>query len=237
MTSSMGTLSYSSEYTQEGFAFQANVPLLAVGLGKYETSGTARTVTLFDSNGAKLAQVTVSGAASTYSYADLPSPLWLTAGADYTLALFTRPGEWDYLSDTPSISPDLTYVGGRFGFSSNPDTCPTANYYMGGYADLAYYKRQVAGSEPTYTTAATACVETAACETTCMATACGDGIVNTLAGEQCDDGNTKGGDGCSAKCHLEKSSGGNGCGAGAADLLSLVGLAVPLLLRRRRARI
>jgi len=29
---------------------------------------------------------------------------------------------------------------------------------------------------------------------------CGDGILNYLAGESCDDGNTKSGDGCSAKC-------------------------------------
>jgi cysteine-rich repeat protein len=237
LTSWDGNLSYSSEYTQEGFAFQPNVPLLVVGLGKYESSGTDRTITLFDSNDAKLAQTVVSGEASTYSYADLPSPLWLAAAAEYTLAMFTRPNEWDYQSFAPSLSPDLAYVGGRFGFSANPDTCPTMGYYMGGYADLAYYKRQVAASEPDYAAATTACVGTATCEATCNATACGDGTVNALAGEQCDDGNTRGGDGCSSKCLIEKSSGGSGCGAGAAGLLSLVALSMPLLLRRRWARI
>jgi len=32
---------------------------------------------------------------------------------------------------------------------------------------------------------------------------CGDGTVNATVGEQCDDGNTVGGDGCSAQCMLE----------------------------------
>jgi cysteine-rich repeat protein len=37
---------------------------------------------------------------------------------------------------------------------------------------------------------------------------CGDGILQTLEGEQCDDGNTTSGDGCSTSCQLEITTGG-----------------------------
>jgi cysteine-rich repeat protein len=46
-------------------------------------------------------------------------------------------------------------------------------------------------------------VETAACEVNCKAARCGDGILNTLAGEECDDGNNVSGDGCDDKCRNE----------------------------------
>ncbi len=45
--------------------------------------------------------------------------------------------------------------------------------------------------------------ESATCDVNCTAVACGDGIVNTTAGEQCDDGNVEDGDGCSADCLSE----------------------------------
>ncbi len=45
--------------------------------------------------------------------------------------------------------------------------------------------------------------ETAACDNDCTAVACGDGHLNTLAGEQCDDGNAVNGDGCSSLCKNE----------------------------------
>ena len=37
----------------------------------------------------------------------------------------------------------------------------------------------------------------------CTTTICGDGYTNVVAGEECDDGNTSSGDGCSATCVLE----------------------------------
>ncbi len=43
-------------------------------------------------------------------------------------------------------------------------------------------------------------VQTAGCEADCRVPVCGDGTVNTLAGEACDDGNQIDGDGCSADC-------------------------------------
>jgi cysteine-rich repeat protein len=46
---------------------------------------------------------------------------------------------------------------------------------------------------------------------------CGDGIVDYMLGEQCDDGNKAGGDGCSAACQIEAAA---TCGNGVLDLVS-----------------
>jgi cysteine-rich repeat protein len=45
----------------------------------------------------------------------------------------------------------------------------------------------------------------ATCDGDCTFAVCGDGTANEPAGEACDDGNTVGGDGCSAKCRFEPS--------------------------------
>jgi len=44
---------------------------------------------------------------------------------------------------------------------------------------------------------------TATCDSDCTAVTCGDGTLNTAAGEACEDGNTTAGDGCSATCATE----------------------------------
>jgi cysteine-rich repeat protein len=44
---------------------------------------------------------------------------------------------------------------------------------------------------------------TATCNVNCTTSACGDGRLNLVAGEQCDDRNTSSGDGCSATCQTE----------------------------------
>ncbi len=62
---------------------------------------------------------------------------------------------------------------------------------------------------------------------------CGDGVVDP--GEQCDDGNTMPGDGCSATCTVEITAGGGGCNAGGGGLGSLLVVAFAgIRLRRRR---
>jgi cysteine-rich repeat protein len=43
-------------------------------------------------------------------------------------------------------------------------------------------------------------IQTAACEANCTTSACTDGILNALAGEQCDDGNSDEFDGCTNDC-------------------------------------
>ena len=44
--------------------------------------------------------------------------------------------------------------------------------------------------------------ESATCNDDCTLAECGDGVLNVTAGEECDDGNTVGGDGCEATCLL-----------------------------------
>lgn len=51
--------------------------------------------------------------------------------------------------------------------------------------------------------AANADTPNAGCRTDCRLPRCGDGIVDDLRGEQCDDGGTAPGDGCSSLCFLE----------------------------------
>jgi len=57
--------------------------------------------------------------------------------------------------------------------------------------------------------------ETQTCNSDCTFSRCGDHIVNTHDGEQCDDGNTNAGDGCGATCLTEGDGGGGPrCGDG-----------------------
>ncbi|WP_428263541.1 DUF4215 domain-containing protein [Haliangium sp.] len=53
--------------------------------------------------------------------------------------------------------------------------------------------------------------DTGACGSDCRVTVCGDAVVQGARGEQCDDGNTAVGDGCSDTCRVER------CGNGEAD--------------------
>jgi cysteine-rich repeat protein len=46
-------------------------------------------------------------------------------------------------------------------------------------------------------------VQTALCDADCTAPACGDGVLNTLVAEECDDANLVNNDGCSATCKVE----------------------------------
>jgi cysteine-rich repeat protein len=48
--------------------------------------------------------------------------------------------------------------------------------------------------------------ESITCDDDCTFAVCGDEVLNTTSGEQCDDGNTIDGDGCSASCLTEGSS-------------------------------
>ena len=45
--------------------------------------------------------------------------------------------------------------------------------------------------------------ESFTCDVNCTLVSCGDGTLNTLVGEQCDDGNSTSGDGCSNQCLAE----------------------------------
>lgn len=54
---------------------------------------------------------------------------------------------------------------------------------------------------------------TSSCDADCTLATCGDGTLNTSSGEQCDDGNRMGGDGCSPSCEEEPDD----CGDGTCD--------------------
>lgn len=56
--------------------------------------------------------------------------------------------------------------------------------------------------------------ESPACDDDCTLPACGDFNVNASAGESCDDGNTTGGDGCSATCQCDDPNDADGDGVG-----------------------
>jgi cysteine-rich repeat protein len=53
--------------------------------------------------------------------------------------------------------------------------------------------------------------ETATCDPDCTNAICNDGYINVTKGEECEDGNTMGGDGCSATCTCGVGSGEIGC--------------------------
>ena len=46
------------------------------------------------------------------------------------------------------------------------------------------------------------------CDWDCTNSVCGDSVINTFSNEQCDDGNSVSGDGCSAACQFECPAGG-----------------------------
>jgi spore coat protein A len=81
----------------------------------------------------------------------------------------------------------------------------------------------------------------AECNSDCTLARCGDGQVNELAGEVCDDGGLEAGDGCSPACQLEETAetpdGGCGCKAtGVPDASTLGGLFLLLIFVVRRRR-
>jgi cysteine-rich repeat protein len=76
------------------------------------------------------------------------------------------------------------------------DTIPPATACAPSCTTVAYCGDAVPnGDEPCDTA-----TQSATCELACTAPQCGDGILNLLAGEACDDTNTQDGDGCSADC-------------------------------------
>lgn len=52
--------------------------------------------------------------------------------------------------------------------------------------------------------------QTAECDADCTLVRCGDSVVNTASGEECDDGNPIDGDGCTSRCVVEPDTCGNG---------------------------
>ncbi|MCA9516000.1 MAG: hypothetical protein KC635_13735, partial [Myxococcales bacterium] len=106
--------------------------------------------------------------------------------------LFLAAGDWTIAFDDDGFDCAIRATGG----SSYPTSAwliktadgRLASQDLGG--DLAIALDLVSGGD-------------ASCDRDCTAPSCGDGVVNTAAGEACDDGGTEDGDGCSATCLLE----------------------------------
>lgn len=110
-----------------------------------------------------------------YKYVDLATPILLQANTTYNFVVDHVPGDSILvLTGASSNNPDLTYVQ-SIGDVNVAGFFPTAdNVHLGAYAGGTFQGHTVI---------------------------CGNAAVET--GEQCDDGNQIGGDGCSATCTLE----------------------------------
>lgn len=140
--------------SQRGFRFSPNVDILVAQFGKNEPTGTTRYVTLFDnSSQGIIRQMQVSGASGSYVYANLTSPVWLTAGTQYVLQLFQGTNDGYYYGNSSQINSNLTYYDMRYCNSCTQTTFPTSvlsNYHYG-YPDFNFYTRNTLTPAPTYT--------------------------------------------------------------------------------------
>lgn len=130
--------------SQRGFRFSPKQDIFVVDFGKYEPNGTVRTVTLFDhKTEEKLEQVAVSGAASQYSYAALPTGRWLYANKEYTIQIYQGSSDGYYFGAASQVGEHIKFVDMRFCNGCTENTYPT-NSLTGmhyGYVDFRYLVR------------------------------------------------------------------------------------------------
>lgn len=147
-----------SALSQRGFRFSPNSDILVTQFGKSEPTGTTRTVTLFNyTTTAIVQQGTVSGASAVYSYNNLTSPLWLTAGTQYLLELYSGAGDGYYFGASSQINSNLTYYDMRYCNACLSTTFPTSvltNLHYG-YPDFNFYTRNTVTPAPTITSGGT----------------------------------------------------------------------------------
>ena len=143
--------------SQRGFRFSPNEDILVTAFGKDEPNGTTRYVTLFNfATQAVIAQQQVSGPAGQYSYTDLTSPVWLTAGTQYLLEIYQNSSDGYYFGNSSQIGQNLTYYDMRYCNSCTQNTFPTntlSNYHYG-VPDLWYCIKMNITPAPTYSTSA-----------------------------------------------------------------------------------
>ncbi len=139
--------------SQRGFRFSPNENILVTAFGKREPNGSTRFVTLFDYvSQAILAQTQVSGPAAQYSYNNIASPMWLTAGTQYVIQLYQGSSDGYYFGSSSQIGQHLTYGDMRYCNSCTENTFPTSvlSGYHYGYPDLWYFTKNTAAVVPTY---------------------------------------------------------------------------------------
>lgn len=195
----------SAANTMRGFAFTPQRNILVTEFGKNEPTGTTRSIRLWNEAAqSSIHEELVSGAASIYSYSVLADPMWLDESATYVLSVFHTVGDEYFFQQNAQISPDLVHAGMRFCNSCTISTYPNQNLggWHYGYPDFRYYTKQEVSLAPTVDSTVS-CVADTLCDSDCSATICGDTVVNTVAGEECDDGSVVDGDGCSSDCLLE----------------------------------
>ena len=139
--------------SQRGFRFAPTEDILVSSFGKNEPTGTTRYVTLFNYNTqAIVSQTQVSGPIGVYSYASIPSPVWLMQGTQYVLELFQGASDGYYYQSSSQIGQHLVYYDMRFCNSCTQNTFPTSvltNYHYG-LPDLWYYTKSNVTPAPTY---------------------------------------------------------------------------------------
>lgn len=139
--------------SQRGFLFSPNEDILVTSFGKNEPTGSTRYITLFDfATQAILVQTQVSGPAAYYSYGNLPNPLWLTQGTQYTLQMFQGASDGYYYGAAPQVGSHLTFYDMRYCNSCTQNTFPTNSlggmHY--GYSDFWYYTKKTVSPAPDY---------------------------------------------------------------------------------------
>jgi Domain of unknown function (DUF2341)/Secretion system C-terminal sorting domain len=139
--------------SQRGFRFAPNTDILVTSFGKREPTGTPRIVTLFNNTSqAIIAQQTVTGLLGTYTYSNLPSPIWLTQGTQYVIQLYSAAADGYYFGNSSQIDSRLTYFDMLYCNSCTQNTFPTSvltNYHYG-YADFLFYYKNIVTPAPTY---------------------------------------------------------------------------------------
>lgn len=140
---------------QRSAKFKPTRDIIISSFGKCTPDGTTRWVTLFDfSSQNKIEQIQVSGAATQYSYTQLPKHVWLEANKDYIIALHNASGDMYYYGAAGQASPYIQYGDMRYCNSCNQNTFPTTvlTNNMYGVPDFHYYTVDTPNlsKEPTY---------------------------------------------------------------------------------------
>lgn len=249
--------SFANSDLVRGARFQTNAPVILTEIGKREPAGADRTLVLWDAlAGTTLYTTNIAGPATDYTYATLPEVIELSANRDYLLTIAIPNASQYFLSSDFQTDSALTFLDTRYCNECTASTYPTfiAPGVIYGYPNLRFYAGAARATPEVEVATAQSCEATAACNTSCTASVCGDGERNRAAGEECDDGNTRPGDGCASDCTFELGHGdgdddgqggdGNdardddddGCSgspATATSFAALIGLVT--LMRRRRS--
>jgi hypothetical protein len=146
------TLSGSAD-AQRGFRFAPTEDVLVTAFGKYEPTGIAKYITLFDFvSQTILRQEQVSGPVATYTYGNTP-PIWLTQNTQYLLEIFSPAGnDAYYFGASPQMGQHMVYFDMRYCNGCTQNTFPT-NILGGmhyGYVDFLYYTKRNVTPAPTY---------------------------------------------------------------------------------------